>query len=174
MRPHAPSKSTLISSRKLISTHAKATIKTITHKTVTKVKKAATKPVRVSHTVAKIVAPVIATVPTVTSANHAQLMAEAGITSSDYAAVDYIVSHESGWCPTKWEGEIGACPAFHGVSDYDGYGMCQSTPPQKMAVAGADWATNPVTQLKWCASYAIATYGGWWGAYYHWLANHNW
>ena len=42
-----------------------------------------------------------------------------------------------------------------------------------MATAGADWQTNPVTQLRWCSGYANR-YGGWAGAYNHWLAYHSW
>ena len=102
-------------------------------------------------------------------------MALAGISPSDYQYVDYIVSHESGWCPTKAQGEIGSCPAYTGyVPDYGGYGLCQSTPGIKMSSAGSDWATNPVTQLEWCSGYASGRYGGWQNAYYHWVANHNW
>jgi uncharacterized protein YabE (DUF348 family) len=104
------------------------------------------------------------------------IMAAAGISSGDYGFVNYIVSRESGWCPTKWQGEYGGCPAYHGAptSSYTGYGLCQSTPGYKMASAGADWAENPITQLRWCSSYATRTYGGWSGAYYHWLAHNNW
>jgi hypothetical protein len=43
-----------------------------------------------------------------------------------------------------------------------------------MESAGSDWATNPVTQLKWCSGYAEGRYGSWQDAYYHWVANHNW
>lgn len=101
-------------------------------------------------------------------------MALAGISASDYTYVDYIVSHESGWCPTKAQGQIGSCPPYSGyVPSSGGYGLCQSTPGSKMASAGADWATNPVTQLKWCTGYA-AKYGGWAGAYAFWLAHHWW
>lgn len=116
---------------------------------------------------------VAVTAPTYTPGSHEDWMDQAGISPSDFGAVDYIVSHESGWCTYKWEGEYGACPAFHGVSDYDGYGLCQSTPPQKMAAAGADWQTNPVTQLKWCSMHA-AEKGGWWASYEYWVANQNW
>jgi len=42
-----------------------------------------------------------------------------------------------------------------------------------MATAGADWATNPITQLRWCSGYA-SRYGGWAGSYNHWLAYHSW
>ena len=98
----------------------------------------------------------------------------AGVSPADYAAADYIISRESGWCPTKWQGEYGGCPAYHGTPSTGlGYGLCQSTPGYKMATAGADWATNPVTQLRWCTGYA-SRYGGWQGAYNFWITNHWW
>jgi hypothetical protein len=102
-------------------------------------------------------------------------MALAGISPNDYQYADYIISHESGWCPTKAQGEIGICPPYAGtVPDYGGYGLCQATPGIKMSSAGADWATNPITQLQWCAGYAVSRYGSWYNAYEHWLADHNW
>ncbi|HVW23195.1 MAG TPA: ubiquitin-like domain-containing protein [Candidatus Saccharimonadales bacterium] len=102
-------------------------------------------------------------------------MALAGISPGDYNYVDYIVSHESGWCPTKAQGQYGSCPPYAGyVPPYGGYGLCQSTPGSKMASAGSDWATNPITQLRWCNGYALGRYGSWYAAYEHWLAYHNW
>lgn len=103
-------------------------------------------------------------------------MALAGIAPSEYQYADYIISHESGWCPTKWQGEWGSCEAYHGTpsSSGTGYGLCQATPGYKMASSGDDWATNPVTQLKWCTGYARGRYGSWYGAYNHWLSYHNW
>jgi len=102
-------------------------------------------------------------------------MALAGISPSDYQYADYIISNESGWCPTKAQGQYGGCPPFSGsVPSYGGYGLCQSTPGIKMASAGGDWATNPITQLRWCAGYASAHYGGWANAYSHWVNNRNW
>jgi resuscitation-promoting factor RpfB len=103
-------------------------------------------------------------------------MALAGIAPAEYQYADYIISHESGWCPTKWQGEWGTCPAYHGAptSASVGYGLCQATPGYKMATAGADWATNPVTQLKWCTGYARARYGSWQGAYNFWISHHYW
>ncbi|MGI0134660.1 MAG: lytic transglycosylase domain-containing protein, partial [Candidatus Micrarchaeaceae archaeon] len=69
----------------------------------------------------------------------------------------------------------GGCPAYAGyVPGYGGYGLCQATPGIKMSSAGSGWATNPVTQLLWCSGYAQSRYGGWYNAYQHWLANHNW
>ena len=113
-------------------------------------------------------------------------MALAGIHPWDYSAVNYIVSHESGWCPTKWEGDIGYCPATY-TQQYApstpgiGYGLCQSTPAIKMSYTseggGSDWATNPVTQLSWCNWYAhhgSSSFHNWQGALSYWETYGNW
>jgi hypothetical protein len=86
-------------------------------------------------------------------------MAAAGISPSDYTYVDYIVSHEGGW-------------RVNAYNPSGAYGLCQSLPGSKMASAGADWETNPVTQLIWCNSYAQAK-GGWYASYLFWIS-HNW
>ncbi|HET6924814.1 MAG TPA: G5 domain-containing protein [Candidatus Saccharimonadales bacterium] len=101
-------------------------------------------------------------------------MALAGIGAGDYNYVDYIVSHESGWCPTKAQGEH-YCPATPD-NQYTsaGYGLCQATPGSKMSASGDDWATNPVTQLRWCNGYAVGHYGSWGAAYNHWISYHWW
>jgi len=103
-------------------------------------------------------------------------MAAAGISPGDYAYVNYIVSNESGWCPTKLQGEIGYCPGYvpSSISSYLGYGLGQATPGSKMASFGSDWESNPVTQLKWATSYADSKYGSWAAAYDHWQAYHFW
>lgn len=101
-------------------------------------------------------------------------MALAGISPGDYEYVDYIVSHESGWCPTKAQGQRDCPPIPTNPNTPNGYGLCQSTPGSKMASAGSDWQTNPVTQLRWCSSYAIGRYGSWGAAYNHWLTYRNW
>lgn len=101
-------------------------------------------------------------------------MGLAGIAPGDYQYADYIISHESGWCPTKAQGEH-SCPAIPDNSGTSyGYGLCQATPGYKMSTAGSDWATNPVTQLRWCSGYATGRYGSWGAAYSHWLAHSSW
>lgn len=95
--------------------------------------------------------------------SHTDWMAAAGIAESDYGYVEYIISHESGWGVTK--------------SNYSGsgaYGLCQALPGSKMASAGSDWATNPITQLKWCNGYAVGRYGSWAKAYDSWIQKHWW
>lgn len=88
-------------------------------------------------------------------------MGLAGIAPGDYQYVDYIVSKESRWNPLA-QNASGA------------YGLCQALPGSKMASAGADWQTNPVTQLKWCHGYAVGKYGSWAAAYNFWVRNHWW
>lgn len=114
-------------------------------------------------------------------ADKTELMAAAGIAPSDYPYVQFIINHENGlWCPTRWQGQ-NSCPPYYaekfpGAETHTstGYGLCQSTPAIKMATSGADWRTNPVTQLKWCHNYAQRRHGGWAGAYNYWVANRNW
>lgn len=109
-------------------------------------------------------------------ADKSAWMSAAGISPSDYPYVNYIMSRESGWCPTKLQGQIGYCPGFAPsyIPPNRGYGIGQATPGTKMAGFGADWQTNAVTQLKWATSYAKGRYGTWQGAYNFWLANHHW
>jgi hypothetical protein len=109
-------------------------------------------------------------------ADKQAVMRQAGIAPGDYPYVDYIASHEGGWCPTKIQGRHD-CPAYMTASDvpsYGGYGIFQATPGNKMASAGSDWVTSAVTQIRWATGYATARYGSWGGAYNHWQASHNW
>lgn len=114
-------------------------------------------------------------------AEKQELMALAGINTDEYAAADYIIGKESGWCATKWQGNWGYCPEFYAEkfpgAENDrslGYGLCQSTPAAKMASVADDWRTNAVTQLKWCTNYARGRYGDWNKAYDFWVANRWW
>lgn len=104
------------------------------------------------------------------------VMAAAGIPSSDYPYVDFIISHESGWCPTKLQGQIGYCPPYapETIPTNRGYGLGQATPGTKMAPFGADWKTSAVTQLKWATDYAKGRYGSWRAAYEFWQTRHYW
>lgn len=107
------------------------------------------------------------------SADRIAIMNQAGIAASDQGYVAYIVDHEGGWCAVRWQGDSG-CKDHGSAPAGLGYGLVQATPGNKMASAGADWLTNPATQLRWATSYAVGRYGSWSGAYAHWIANHNW
>jgi hypothetical protein len=89
---------------------------------------------------------------------HESLMAAAGISPSDYAAVDYIVSHESSWNPNATEPTTGA------------HGLPQALPYSK---TGCGWV-DAVCQLSWANQYAISRYGGWWSAQAYWASHRNW
>lgn len=102
--------------------------------------------------------------------SHQDWMAAAGIAPSDYGYVEYIVMREGGWEPCKVQGGSINC-AYDGNM---GYGLVQATPGRKMASAGSDWRTNPITQLRWATSYAVGRYGSWGGAYNYWMSHHNW
>lgn len=47
------------------------------------------------------------------------------------------------------------------------YGIPQALPGSKMATAGADWQTNPVTQISWGLGYISGRYGTPCGAWAH-------
>ena len=95
--------------------------------------------------------------------SHEDWMAAAGIAVSDYGYVNYIVGRESGWSATKYN-----------YAGSGAYGLCQALPASKMATAGSDYMTNPITQLKWCNGYAIGRYGNWQKAYEFWIVKHWW
>ena len=98
--------------------------------------------------------------------SHEHWMKQAGIPASWFSSINYIVTNESGWRVNATNPSSGA------------YGLPQSLPGSKMAAAGRDWRTNPITQLKWMKSY-VSRYGGgpgaaaFWRAH-HWYANGGW
>lgn len=53
------------------------------------------------------------------------------------------------------------------------FGIPQSLPANKMASAGPDWQTNPITQLKWMDNYCLVRYGSW-AAANQFQAQNNW
>lgn len=117
--------------------------------------------------------------PSKTVTERECVMELAGIDSSDYQYASFIFSHESGFCFTKFEGQIGFCPeSYSEIRDpstpLKGYGLCQSTPAIKMQSAGDDWRTNPVTQARWCNGYAIQRYGSWAAAHAFWVVHRWW
>lgn len=85
---------------------------------------------------------------------------QAGVSEADLPAALELINHESG-C------RVDAANAYSGA-----YGIPQALPGSKMASAGADWQTNPVTQIRWMAGY-VGRYGGWQGALNFWYA-HGW
>ncbi|MCL0330696.1 tape measure protein [Apilactobacillus xinyiensis] len=79
--------------------------------------------------------------------DHSHWLQQAGIPKSWWPATNEIITKESGWNP-KAQNPSGA------------YGLPQSLPGSKMASAGSDWKTNPITQLRWYKHYINSRYGG--------------
>ena len=59
---------------------------------------------------------------------------------------------------------------FDAANASGAYGIPQALPGSKMASAGADWQTNPVTQIRWMIGYVTGRYGGWNQAWNFWQA----
>lgn len=93
--------------------------------------------------------------------SHKHWMEQAGIPKSWYEDLNWIINHESSWNPKATNPGSGA------------YGLPQSLPGNKMASAGKDWRTNPITQLKWMYSYVKGRYGNASNAKHFWQT-HNW
>ena len=73
----------------------------------------------------------------------------------EFACLVALWNRESGWRVNAYNAGSGA------------YGIPQSLPGNKMASAGADWETNPATQISWGLGYIGARYGSPCGAWDH-------
>ncbi|MFI9205359.1 transglycosylase SLT domain-containing protein [Streptomyces sp. NPDC053048] len=93
------------------------------------------------------------------SVAEVQAMARQMVPSDQYQCFSNIVNNESTWDYTATNPSSGA------------YGLVQALPGTKMASAGADWRTNPATQIKWGLSYMNERYGSPCGAWSFWQAN---
>lgn len=78
--------------------------------------------------------------------------------SAQFGCLDDLWSRESGW-------------RYNAENASGAYGIPQALPGSKMATAGADWETNPATQIKWGLGYIQGRYGTPCGAWSFWEAN---
>ncbi|MFR9674402.1 transglycosylase SLT domain-containing protein [Streptomyces sp. TR06-5] len=93
------------------------------------------------------------------SVSEVQSMARQIVGADQFQCFSNIVDHESGWDYTASNPSSGA------------YGLVQALPGSKMATAGADWRTNPATQIEWGLNYMNDRYGSPCGAWDFWQAN---
>lgn len=70
-----------------------------------------------------------------------------GWTGQEWVCLERLWTGESGWNHLAYNQSSGAT------------GIPQSLPGSKMASAGADYMTNPATQIKWGLSYISGRYG---------------
>jgi hypothetical protein len=75
------------------------------------------------------------------------LMRTHGWGDGQFECLDSLWTRESGWNRSARNPSSGA------------YGIPQALPGSKMASAGADWRTNPITQIRWGLQYIEASYG---------------
>jgi TP901 family phage tail tape measure protein len=87
-----------------------------------------------------------------------QMMQAKGWSADQWAALRALWMGESGWNPKALNKSSGA------------FGIPQALPAKKMASAGADWQTNPATQIKWGLDYIKSRYGSPGAAYSAWLS----
>ena len=83
------------------------------------------------------------------------LLGEFGFSSDQFSCLDSLWTKESGWNP------------YADNPSSSAYGIPQALPGSKMASAGADWATNPATQIRWGLGYIRDRYGSPCGAWGH-------
>ncbi|WP_063735812.1 transglycosylase SLT domain-containing protein [Streptomyces sp. RTd22] len=93
------------------------------------------------------------------SISEVQAMARQMIPGDQFQCFSNIVDHESGWNYQATNPSSGS------------YGLVQALPASKMASAGADWKTNPATQIKWGLGYMNDRYGSPCEAWSFWQAN---
>jgi hypothetical protein len=82
------------------------------------------------------------------------LLPKFGFATSQMSCLIPLWMGESGWRVNAENSSSGA------------YGIPQALPGSKMSSAGADWATNPATQIEWGLGYIAERYGspcGAWG-----------
>ena len=78
--------------------------------------------------------------------------------STYFSCLNNIYTRESGW---RYDAENAS----------GAYGIPQALPGSKMATAGADWMTNPATQIKWGLGYIQSRYGDPCSAWSFWEAH---
>jgi hypothetical protein len=83
------------------------------------------------------------------------LLSAYGWDADQFGCLDSLWERESHWNPHADNPNSSA------------YGIPQALPGSKMASAGADWADNPVTQIKWGLGYIQDRYGSPCGAWGH-------
>ncbi|MDW6060239.1 transglycosylase SLT domain-containing protein [Streptomyces sp. FXJ1.4098] len=88
-----------------------------------------------------------------------QAMARQIVPADQFQCFSNIVNHESTWNYRAENPSSGA------------YGLVQALPGSKMASVGADWRTNPATQIKWGLNYMNERYDSPCGAWSFWQAN---
>jgi hypothetical protein len=89
------------------------------------------------------------------------LLSEFGWSQDQFGCLDSLWERESHW------------NVYADNPNSSAYGIPQALPGSKMSSAGADWATNPITQIRWGLGYIEDRYGSPCGAWGH-SQGHGW
>jgi hypothetical protein len=74
------------------------------------------------------------------------MLASFGFSTSQFGCLQSLWNRESGW-------------SYDAENPSGAYGIPQALPGSKMASSGADWQTNPATQINWGLGYIKSVYG---------------
>ena len=89
------------------------------------------------------------------------LLSEFGWSQDQFGCLDSLWERESHW------------NVYADNPNSSAYGIPQALPGSKMASAGDDWETNPITQIRWGLGYIEDRYGSPCGAWGH-SQSHGW
>lgn len=89
-----------------------------------------------------------------------QLVTERAWSVRQFRCLDRLWTRESGW-------------NHRAASPSGAYGIPQALPGHKMASAGDDWRSNPITQIRWGLDYIESRYGSPCEAWEH-FRSHRW
>jgi len=112
-------------------------------------------PTPVQGRAASFTVPFVAPNPGTAQAIAYDMVKGRGWGDGEFSCLVALWKRESGWRVNAYNAGSGA------------YGIPQALPGSKMASAGADWATNPATQIKWGLRYISGRYGSPCGAWGH-------
>jgi resuscitation-promoting factor RpfB len=103
---------------------------------------------------------VIVVTPGSSQALARQMLPQWGWGDAQFSCLKIMWTNESGWRVDALNPSSGA------------YGIPQALPANKMATSGADWRTNPRTQIRWGLDYIKGRYGSPCTAWSFWQAHH--
>ncbi len=108
-------------------------------------------------------APIVPTAPPDPGTAQAiayKMLPSFGFSTDQFGCLNNIWTRESGW-------------RYNAENASGAFGIPQALPGSKMASAGADWMTNPATQIKWGLGYIKSVYGTPCNAWAFWQV-HSW
>ena len=110
--------------------------------------------------------------PSYSSSGTSPVYAAGGTSAADAQAIAHSMIGGYGWGDDQFSCLVSLWNRESGWNVFAGnasgaYGIPQALPGSKMASAGADWESNPATQISWGLGYISGRYGAPCGAWDH-------